>query len=97
MLAVHHEHVAAHAQVARDDVGDLRLAAVAVEQHELAHAGAGTLSPISVHSRISVSADRVNVPGEEMCSFDLPIGMAGRNVTGTLGGSSSIARAPRRD
>ena len=35
------EHVAAHAQVARHDVGDLRLAAVAVEQHELAHACAG--------------------------------------------------------
>ncbi len=46
-----------------------------------------TLSPISVQARISVSAERVSVPGEAMCSFDLPIAWTGRKVAGTCAGS----------
>jgi hypothetical protein len=35
-----HQQIQADPQIARDDFHDLRLAAVAVEQHELSHAGA---------------------------------------------------------
>jgi hypothetical protein len=45
-----------------------------------------TLSPISVHSRIRVSADNVSVPGNAWCSLDLPIGIIGRNVAGRSAG-----------
>ena len=52
-----------------------------------------TLSPMSSQSFVVVSQVEVSVPGEEMCSFDLPIACTGRKVTGRSSGSSSIDRA----
>ena len=49
-----------------------------------------TLSPISVHNRVRVSADKVKVPGNAWCSLDLPIGISGRNVAGRSAGSRRI-------
>ena len=51
-----------------------------------------TLSPMSSQSFVAVSQVLVSVPGEEMCSFDLPTGCTGRNVTGRSSGRSSIVR-----
>ena len=51
-----------------------------------------TLSPISSQSFVVVSQVEVSVPGEEICSFDLPTACTGRNVTGRSAGSSSITR-----
>ena len=52
-----------------------------------------TLSPISVQARVTVSAEKVSVPGYSICSFDLPIAWMGRKRTGRSFGTRSIARA----
>ena len=51
-----------------------------------------TLSPISIQMRIAVSQEKVIVPGEAMCSLDLPTGWIGRKVTGRPSGSNSTVR-----
>ena len=38
-----------------------------------------TLSPISVHARVTVSSENVSVPGYSICSLDLPIACDGQD------------------
>ncbi len=52
-----------------------------------------TLSPISVQARVTVSIEKVSVPGYSICSFDLPIACRGKKRTGKSAGTRSTARA----
>ena len=44
-------------------------------------------------ARVTVSADKVSVPGNSMCSFDLPIACTGRKRTGRSPGTRAAASA----
>ena len=59
----------------------------------LRHPARATLSPISVQARVTVSIEKVSVPGYSMCSFDLPIAWIGRINTGMSSGMRLIAVA----
>ena len=59
----------------------------------LRHPVRATLSPISVHARVTVSIEKVSVPGYSVCSFDLPIACTGRINTGMSSGMRPAARA----
>jgi len=52
----------------------------------LRHPARATLSPISVHARVTVSSENVSVPGYSMCSLDLPTAWTGRINTGISSG-----------
>ena len=52
-----------------------------------------TLSPISVHARVTVSSENVSVPGYSICSLDLPIAWVGKINTGISSGMRLTALA----
>ena len=52
-----------------------------------------TPSPVSTSTRSSVSADSVSVPGDRMCSFDLPIDWIGSTSTRNSAGNRRFRQA----
>ena len=56
----------------RDGVEQRDIATMRIEQHEFVTAGAITLSPILVKTRMSVAADSDSVPGKSVRSIEAP-------------------------
>jgi hypothetical protein len=90
---MHNQHVQAYTQLPRREIDQRDVAAMTVDDDELADAGAGDALADLDEGAERGSGESVSVPANALCSSEAPTACTGKNTAGEFAGNNVRTRA----